>query len=109
MALLTKTCIYCVFGSILGVLGNKIKEVMTSELAIFNRMVKIVPGGSGESQFRAAFAEGPGRGRESRTWKTSRGGMTLRSCRVGTLSSAGGSVRKHRRLWTLAFLKLSPL
>lgn len=28
MALLTKTCIYCVFGSVLGALGNKIKEVM---------------------------------------------------------------------------------
>jgi hypothetical protein len=56
MALLTKTwffffvfffrtCIYSVFSSVLGALGNKIKEVMASELAIFNRMVKIVTGG----------------------------------------------------------------
>lgn len=42
MSLLAKTCIYCVFGSVLGALGSKIKEVMTSELAIFNRMVQIV-------------------------------------------------------------------
>lgn len=34
-----KTCTYSVFGSVLGALGSKIKEVMASELAVFNRMV----------------------------------------------------------------------
>lgn len=95
MSLLTKTCIYCVFGSVLGALGSKIKEVMTSELAIFNRMVKIVTGGSGESQLPAACAEGQGCGRESLTWKTGRGWMVLRNWRVGALSGGGGGVRRH--------------
>lgn len=95
MLVLTKTCIYCVFGSVLGASGTKIKDAMASEVAILNRMVTMA-GGSGESRLQAAFAEGPGYGRESLTWKTGRGEMILRSRRVGTLSSRGGSVRKHR-------------
>lgn len=42
MAWLTKTYIYCVFGSVLDALGNKIREVMAPELAILNRMAKIM-------------------------------------------------------------------
>lgn len=67
MVLLTKTCIYCVFDSVLGALWNKIKDAMASELAILKRMVTMMAGGwgVGESRLQAAFAEDQGCGRES--------------------------------------------
>lgn len=65
------------FGSVLGALGNKIKGVMASGLSALNSAAGIMTVGLREFPVAGSVCRGQGCGRESLTWKTGGGGVTL--------------------------------